>query len=433
MKTELGDSPRVRAALALLLFVLAFSLRFPYLDYPDKTTLDEGLYVTFTLNTLHQVPFFEIHPPLSRLVFAAIAAPSSPPLQDPKGIGESFGDFPYQNERLFNALLGSLLPVIVFWIGLELDYGIGAALIPALLVVVNRLFIVHSRFMLPDMLLWVFGFFGLALLLASVRLKKSWWRMALLLLAAVSFGFSASVKWTGLGFLLAAVFYLVTREKARYVLQTVLVAFAAYVLVWFSYFAIFDGGNAQINRSYYPRPYVADVVFPARGDVLGYFKSFIQNQVVAWKVNNDKVLMQSVMQSGNPFEWPLGLGIDDSRLGTVNDLPSSALAALAVLSAMGLALYSIRRRGLLLGNEAFLLAGYLLNYLPLLAIMFSRPMFIYHYGTALVFGFLLIPPMFSRIGGFLNDGKPLPRWFVYAIACTIVLSFVFEIPKIYGL
>lgn len=433
LKTKIGGSRRSHLLLGLILFILAFSLRFPYIDYPNKTPSDEQLYITFTLNTIYKLPFFEIHPPLSRMVFALIAAPSHPSLRNPLEVDESFGDFPYQHVRMFNAILGSFLPVIIFGIALSLGYSSAAGLIPAFFITINRMFIFYSRSMLPDMLLWTLGFSGIVLLLQSFK-REGWQRYGFIFASTICFGLTASVKWTGFGFLLAALFYLIITKHTKYIIQTVLIAFSVYLLVWFSYFALFDGGKVALNRSYYPATYISELSFPKPGDIAGFVESFIQYHKIAFRVNRDPAIMQSMVRTGNPFEWPLGIGEKDSRLGAGADVPSSTLAFIAIICALVMMSVSvIRHRPLISKSEIFLLAGYFINYLPFFWITMSRPMYIYHYGVSLIFAFLLMPPMFYILGRFLDKEKGLPQWFIYVIVSIIIIFFVFQIPEAYGL
>lgn len=425
---------------AVGIFLCALLLRLPYLSYPKTTVGDEVMYETFTLNTLYGIPFFEIHPPLSRLVFATIVAPSHPSLQKVLwGTDKPFGDFPYQNIRRFNAVLGSLLPVIIFFIGLVLGYSLKEALFPAALIIIDGMFIQYSRLMFPDMILWVTGFFGILLLLFGLKCRKNPQRWFFVLSSGILFGLATSVKWTGLGFLLVAGFALLSKKALRFFAPIAFIAFVTYALVFTIFVFKIGGGHIQAERTYYPKfDYVQELAFPENKTPSKIARFFVDYHHVAFMMNNDPRFRKITTPRGNPYQWPLALtsfswSKHDGKFIIVFGNPVSwRLAFLAILVMVFITLREITdKREKLTEYESFLLAGYLLNYIPFLFIMFSRPMFIYHYGVSIIFAFLLIPAFFARAK--IRYSHQQIFWRVsYAVALIIIAIAIISSPFIYG-
>ena len=195
------------------IFIIALSLRLPFISYPDTTVFDEGIFSTYTIFPSYSKPYIDIHPPLGALIFSKIVEDDVFTLQKIGGVGTSFGDFPYIKIRYFNAILGSVLAVIIYILARLLTCSSYASLMPAFLVVVDNAIVLYSRRVLLDMLLLTVGFGALALFFFSKKTKNITAKMAIFVVSAVFFGLAASVKWTGLGFA-ALAFLLLFRERA---------------------------------------------------------------------------------------------------------------------------------------------------------------------------------------------------------------------------
>jgi dolichyl-phosphate-mannose-protein mannosyltransferase len=84
-------------------------------------------------------------------------------------------------------------------------------------------------------------------------------------------------------------------------------------------------------------------------------------------------------------------------------------------------------------DEIILLAGYVMNYLPFFFI--HRPMYLYHYFTALIFLILLLPKVTPRIieclGNVTRD-RLFAQVFVGVATVLIFVNFVLLLPATYG-
>jgi dolichyl-phosphate-mannose--protein O-mannosyl transferase len=183
-------------------FLLWTSLRFWGLSRFNLLVFDEVYYAKYGNNYLTHTRFFDVHPPLGKYLIAiGIWIGTHLPFgQDSlnRYTGSQLSTFSY---RWLNALTGSLIPLVVGAIAYQLTHRRSYAFIAALLIAMDGLFLVESRYALLNVYLIIFGLLGqlffLITLDQSARRRGLW-----LALSGVCFGASASVKWYGLGFLL---------------------------------------------------------------------------------------------------------------------------------------------------------------------------------------------------------------------------------------
>lgn len=164
---------------------LALALRFWGLARFNTLVFDEVYFVRFGHNYLAQIPFFDSHPPLGKYWIT---------------LGIWLGGFNPFGYRWMNALIGSLLPLVVGGIAYQLNHRRSYALIAALFVAVDGLFIVESRYGLINIYLLFFGLLGQWAFLRALAAGRQRWLW--LGLAGLGLGGTISVKWSGLGFVL---------------------------------------------------------------------------------------------------------------------------------------------------------------------------------------------------------------------------------------
>lgn len=190
-------------ALALTaIFLLSVFLRFWRLGQFNVLVFDEVYYAIFANNYLIGKPFFNAHPPLSQYIIAiGIWIGSHLPIGQETSnylTGSLRTTFSY---RWINALSGSFIPLIVGAIAYSLTFRKSYAIVAALFLATDGLFLVESRYALNNIYLVLFGLLGqLFFLLALNNGTSPRWRQ--LTLSGIFFGAAAAIKWNGLGFLL---------------------------------------------------------------------------------------------------------------------------------------------------------------------------------------------------------------------------------------
>jgi dolichyl-phosphate-mannose-protein mannosyltransferase len=184
------------------IFAMSIGLRFWGLGRFNSFVFDEVYYAKFANNYLTNTPFFNAHPPLSQYIIAiGIWLGDMLPIgHDTVNnlTGSQRTTFSY---RWFNAIFGSFIPPVTGFIAYQLSRRPTHMVLAALLMAMDGLFLVDSRYALNNVFLVLFGILGQLLLLLALN-SKSWWRAVYLLGSGVFFGLSIACKWNGLWFLL---------------------------------------------------------------------------------------------------------------------------------------------------------------------------------------------------------------------------------------
>ncbi|KAJ1913674.1 Dolichyl-phosphate-mannose--protein mannosyltransferase 4 [Tieghemiomyces parasiticus] len=192
-----------RLGLALVL-LLSFVTRFYKLWAPAEVVFDEVHFGKFAAYYIRRTYFFDVHPPLAKMLIAAhayLVGFDGGYLFDK--IGENYieRNVPYISMRAFPALLGTLLPVLSYLIMIESGYSVYTAFLVGMLIVFDNAMVVQSRLILLDtfMLLFLLGavFFYIRFYKARYTpFTRRWWTR--LALTGVCLGLVTSVKLVGL-------------------------------------------------------------------------------------------------------------------------------------------------------------------------------------------------------------------------------------------
>ncbi|HEY9225545.1 MAG TPA: phospholipid carrier-dependent glycosyltransferase, partial [Gemmatimonadaceae bacterium] len=157
---------------------------------PDAVVFDELHYKHFAGHYLDGTHYYDVHPPLAKLLFAAVAKLSGASAQ------AMLGSDPVVSLRILPALLGTLVVPLVYVILRQLGAQRNVATIGASAILLENALLVDSRFALIEPIMIPFGLMAVALYLgARNRDKTSRW--LLLVASAFAAGLSFSAKWTG--------------------------------------------------------------------------------------------------------------------------------------------------------------------------------------------------------------------------------------------
>ncbi|XP_033647476.1 protein O-mannosyl-transferase 1-like [Asterias rubens] len=213
MKSRWFFSMSIEINLVLLgLTLTSFMMRMWRLEEPREVVFDEFHFGKFINMYLKQVFFFDIHPPLGKLLLAGAGYMADTNVTFPfERIGDEYPcDLPIWHLRLIPALCGSLLVPIVYLIITEIGYTDWTAVQAAVLVLFDNALITESRFILLDTMLLFFTFTALILLFRLRKMRQrcfsaSWWLCMLLLGIAITC--AVSVKYSAI--LMVSLIYLV--------------------------------------------------------------------------------------------------------------------------------------------------------------------------------------------------------------------------------
>ncbi len=403
----------------LLILALSAITHFAYFGRPNQTVFDEVHFGKFLSGYLTGEYFFDIHPPLGKLLLSGAGYLSGfKPGFSFANIGETFPDKQYQALRLLPALAGFLLPLVIYFLSLRLGFSRRGALLAGIFIIFENALNVQSRFMLLDSFLLLFGFLSLLFYLKSRDTTFN------LFLTGIFGGLAASVKWTG-GTFLAIIIILefigaiknrwrinfkLTAVKTALLVVVPLLIYTGIFALHFSLLKKSGPGNAFMTPAFQKTlqnsPYQNDnSVKP-----MNFFKKFVE-------LNTQMYLSNKGISAQHPYgskwySWPFLIrpvyfwnkaeapGGYESKiylLGNPFIWWSSTIAVLYLVINFGVSLIKKLKTDF---TSRFVLLGFFINLLPFIGI--SRVMFLYHYFTSLVFAVLALAYL---IDPEQNDGR----------------------------
>ncbi|KAL1921001.1 uncharacterized protein VTP21DRAFT_11636 [Calcarisporiella thermophila] len=184
------------------LTLLSFWTRWRLIGKSNIVVWDEAHFGKFGSHYLKREFYFDVHPPLAKMLVALSGLLSG---YDGSFGFESGATYPsnvnYTFMRMFGATFGALLVPLAFYTAKALRYSERASILAATMVLLELSLLTISRFILLDSMLLFFTAASLFCLARfhnyqSESFSPDWWLW--LYLTGVSIGCVASVKWVGL-------------------------------------------------------------------------------------------------------------------------------------------------------------------------------------------------------------------------------------------
>lgn len=428
-----------------VIITLALLLRLPAVGYPESTVFDEATYVSYAMHDVRGVPYFDIHPPLARMLFGLIASQHNFTIENiTMDIGQSFGDFPYVPIRMIVVFAGVLLSVVLYFIMRQLLFRPEIAIIPALFVVFDNLLVSYSRLMLPDTFLLLSSMLALLCMLLVIRSAPRWiWPLTLLL--GILLGASLAIKWTGLGIIFLVMVWLFWEQRAKIAFVAFGIAIFFYLIIFSSYLSRFSGEEAvAVILPPYQVEWIEHTIYPPGDSPLAILAFLPGYHETIMRSNRDAGVTALLPKTPTPLAWPIARSVHVAW-GSLDGARAIVFSGNSVLWILCYFLFLFevgwcawnyfRTRVWPIGKiETLILLGYLVNYLPFLLI--SRPMYLYHYLTALLFLFLLAPYVAPRVRSCVRTlarDNYIGTVLMLCACILIVIAFFLEAPLTYGL
>lgn len=414
---------------------------------PSAIVFDEVYFRQFASNYLDGHYFFDIHPPLVKLLFAALGGLSG--LQPAQVATEAAGA---DILRVLPALAGAALIPLVYMVIRQLGLGRRIAALGGLLVLCDNALLVESRFVLMDSLLLIFGFGAVSCYL-KMRQSKGAWRWAWTFATAILMGMLVSTKWTGLAVAaLLAVTWAVdgVRHKidwrrlageASIVITVVAAVYLGCFAVHFALLTRSGDGDAFMSEKFQSTLIGSPYYRPAAS--LSFWDKFVELNSEMYTAQNSLTHVTHPYAS-RWYSWPFGARPvyywqgttrPDGDQGNIYLLGNPVVWWLSIIGAfIALVVWFARPRWL--GSRrklvAFLIAGYAVNFIPFVFI--ERPMFLYHYLFALVFSILLTCVMLAVMFDWQRKkyGKNVVGQTYWLLVVLVLLGFVYFLPLSYG-
>lgn len=429
-----------RTLLLIILLVASVATRFAFFGHPNQVVFDEVHFGKFASAYYTHSYYFDIHPPLGKLLIAGFAKIFNfQPEYSFAQIGQAFPDNKYLLLRLLPTLAGTMLPIVIFLLALELGFSKISAFGAGALVILENALLTQSRYILLDMFLLVFGF---SALFFYFRYRNNF-KISNLLWMAIFGGLAISIKWTGLAFLgLAGIVELISHIQTKKFEVKKLGQFLLFfgIIPLTIYFSIF-----VVHFSLLTKPGDGDAFMSPQFRQENVFKKFVELNIEMYKAN--QTLTATHPYSSKWYTWPFMIRPIYYWLGTSNTTPTedkiyflgnpfiwwgSTVAVFYLILSLVSGWISKRKNGwpssetpgrFAIGISGVLLLGWVINYLPFIGI--GRVMFLYHYMAALIFGILIF--------AYLVDQTKRPQKAWIPILAIAALAFLYFAPLSYGL
>jgi dolichyl-phosphate-mannose-protein mannosyltransferase len=444
------------------LLLTSFALHLYRISYPATPVFDEAHFATYAVDYYTGTPFFDIHPPLGKLMYAEVLRlasyhPATAPqfvkwtknaetglYQIVKSVLD-YGDFPYVGLRLLSCLFGVLLPLVFYFFLRSIGMGRAGALLAVFFVVFENALLLQTRLILMDGMYLVFGFTALAFFFNSA---KSRWRP---LIGGVFWGLSLGVKLIGVVFIVPALvsFYMQNRsDRVSHKPKLTAFFFAGSILFFFIalgnniFFSVHDrlelwhaiglGGSSPAFelQTTVPDSLPRYLVTSLTENFLEVSKNIegatdtLHSPWYLWPVMQKPILYlkesaaSTFMLKGNPVIWFSG---------------TLAVAAAIFLALKRLKKYWRDRNEEYVKTPLILLSGYVGALLPFFTLV-HRNTFLYHYFPALLFSIGLLAFFIEKL---LKLDEPGPVSFRKAlvlgfIAIAVMIGFLLGTPFVFG-
>lgn len=423
-----------KVCLVLILLVVSLATHFAFWGKPKEVVFDEVHFGKFINSYYAHEYYFDIHPPLGKLIiFGFSDLLNFQPNSTFANIGETFKNDEYLKLRFLPTLAGALLPLIIFFLCLELGFSQKASFFVGFLLSIENALIVQSRFIFLDSFLLLFGFDSLLCFFLYHRKKSARYLIFMGLLGAMAI----SIKWTGVSFLFLAgsfeLFFWIKRKNKTQKNNLRLLLFCFCVIPFLTYFSVFlinfsllsksGQGDAFMSKEFQHNLENNALEKNSKIGNINSWDKFIELNRAMYSAN--KNLTSEHPYSSKWYSWPLmerPIYYWSDTAAKIYFLGNPLIwwpALLAIIFALLKLFRNWKHPKTVL---LFLLGGYFLNWLPFMLI--TRVMFLYHYPIALIFAVMLL--------AYVLDKRKMQKLGLGIIFAALV-AFLYFAPLTYGL
>ncbi|MBU3925719.1 phospholipid carrier-dependent glycosyltransferase [Patescibacteria group bacterium] len=431
-----------KKSLLIILLALAIITRFFYFNHPAEVVFDEVHFGSFVRAYFTHEYYFDIHPPLGKLLIAGMAKIGKTNVasqEDFSKIGQGYDAHDLFMLRLLPVIASILFVLLIYLLVLFLTKLPIAAFAASFMVLFDNSLIVQSRIALLDIFLLFFGFLAIYLFLLSEN-KNSKQKWFLIILSGLSLGTCYSIKWTGFSMIFAigllALYQLFKNKKWKEffikLITVYILSFILYTAVFAIHFSLLKDpgpGNAYMSQNFKEETF-AKKFYELNEKMFFYNKGItsshpFQSKWYHWPINQKPI-----------FYWqknPVDLN-DKQEIWLMGNLTVWLMASLAVVVGFFMILIKLifkKPKDFSLFIPSFLIAGWLANFLPFIPI--NRPLFMYSYFLALIFSIMLFAYLFAYLIKKLFDSKNKKRIVLSLFILVIVLGFLFCANLTYGI
>lgn len=432
--------------LMLAVFVFGILLRLPNISYPRSVVFDEVFFGKFaTSYCCSHDSIFDIHPPHAKILIATFAKLFG----HQAGFKFEFLGEPFDEHvnifglRFAPAVAGALLPTLVLLLVVQLGGGLVVGFTGAMLLALDSSFWVQSRIVSLDPILLTATIGSLCLTIAALRRADMGYRALLLLLAGATAGMAVGSKITGMACLplMGLILLQATYEDHQRGAKKVILRLARYCVWVGGGFAFVYLSGWWLHFHLLTNPGPGDAFFVPSGD---FFSDLVKLHRIMFEKN---AAIQTQHAYGSKwYTWPIMLRpvyYWNSGTGVIYLLGNPVVWYGTHLAFIGLFLsmvFSFVRR--LIARPRwpewpmrFWLPALscIATYCPLMAV--SRPLFLYHYFTTLMFLIIFVvlgleDPIEKLKAKWPRAWLPQNIWFVVLVLA--IIGFFVMLPMTSG-
>jgi dolichyl-phosphate-mannose-protein mannosyltransferase len=423
----------------IVLLVLSLFVHFFFLSHPAEVVFDEVHFGKFVSAYFTHAYYFDIHPPLGKLLIAGFAKIFGYQGNlDFLQIGEAFSAHALFVLRFLPALFGALLPLLVYKLFGTFGISKKTAFLGGLLVIFDNALLVQSKFILVDIFFILFGITSLYFYFFA----KNSGSFPRYIFSAIFAGLALSVKWTALSFL-GIIFVVIFAEFLKNKNSVILlkkfaifcsIPFFIYIFSFAVHFSLLGktgAGDAFMSQAFQKTLEGNKIGTDVRS--LSFWGKFIELNKAMYIYNAS---ITAKHQDGSKFyEWPLmkkpiwyWAKNFEGKFSNIYLLPNPVVwiaAGFSIILSIILLTISKFRKRLQPWIYLFVL-GYFVNILPF--ILVGRVTFLYHYLPSLIFGILMVCLIWDKV---LPDNKISKFFYIFFIFLIFIAFFVLS-PLSYG-
>lgn len=436
----------------------SFISRFWNLSFPSFVVFDEthfGLYATKYLSYQY---YFDIHPPLGKMLFALSSWIGGVEPGFDFLIHSAYGDFPQVAIRFLPALFGALLVPLVYLLMRELKFSRKIAFFAGFLVLFDNALVVQSRLVLLDTVLLFFILLSIYIFLLSNKtaiFSHSWYLFSII--SGFLLGCAISIKWIGLGALAVIWIYLIFRENIfkkprKYIFSEIIffliIPLLFYILVFTFHLILLpnqcnENCGAVLSESHLDSE-----------NAVSYFNTPPEgNLVEKFLVENRRMVFSTFLGQGADhyyqsdwYSWPFMVRPIKYAFYDQNEKTSYLyffgnpfvwwFSFLGIIGIFYIAFRNYfyrlsKKASVLLSSDGtlFLIIGYLVFFIPFATIF--RSVFLYHYLSSLLFSIMI----FSVFIGIITSevSVKMANLIYGAVLLIVLIGFLFFAPLTYSL
>ena len=396
---ETGD-----CVIAWFAYLVALLQRLWMVHYPPCPVFDEVHFGEFVNSYTNRTFFLDIHPPLAKLLYSAIARlaryTGSICFEDEE---YSVGDEFYVSLRVLNCLVSAMCSPLVYLTLRAMKVSVSSSICASIMFMSETSYLVQHRFILIDGFLHVFVLFHIFTLIS--RFSP--------LMTGVSLGLAISCKYTALG-LIPLEF--VVNDCSTAPICRVFVALLALWSITTVHLMILTGSSFDAKELLSSDVY--ECLFTNRS-ALNIIRASITLQFDMHRINMANRIFHPYQS--RPLSWPMFTGIwvriwgNETEHREINCM-GNVFVLVPTFIAVCVAVFLTTKDQ----NARMSVIGWILSYVPFFFV--QRSMFFYHYQVPLLFALLC--------WGIVAEKVPYPGR-VVNVMCGM-LGWCYWSPFVYG-